>query len=112
MLVRHTARRDTLTMRRILRSITVSDAALRAIAPAPEPIERLTAKNKTPSRESVTAASDTLSGSRMANRSVREHVSKAIASRRFVLGWSQAELAAKVGVSRQAVGQWERGQTT
>jgi len=47
----------------------------------------------------------------MATKSVREHVSKAIASRRFVLGWSQAELGAKVGVSRQAVDQWERGQT-
>ena len=45
-------------------------------------------------------------------KSAAEHVAKAVASRRFVACLSQAELAAKCGLSRQAIDQIERGQIT
>ena len=39
-------------------------------------------------------------------------VSKAIAARRHVARWSQAELAEKCGVTRQMIDRLERGQVT
>ena len=48
----------------------------------------------------------------MANKSLSAHVAKAVASRRFVAGLSVAELAERVGVSRQAIDYIERGINT
>lgn len=48
----------------------------------------------------------------MASKSLSAHVAKAVSSRRFVAGLSVAELAERVGVSRQAIDQIERGINT
>ena len=48
----------------------------------------------------------------MASRVLAAHVAKAVAAHRFLLGLSQAELAAKVGVTRQHIDLVERGKVS
>lgn len=48
----------------------------------------------------------------MASKTFANHVGKAISSRRFLKGLSVAELAEKVGVTRQAIDAIERGVNT
>lgn len=40
------------------------------------------------------------------------HIGKAVSSRRFLKGWSVADLADRIGVTRQAVDYIERGSVT
>jgi len=46
------------------------------------------------------------------NRNLAAHIARSIASRRFILGWSQAQLAAKVGVTRQHIDLVEKGKVS